>query len=67
MSVVFILLVSYLLSFKHDNIPHVSENKNTLYLIYLLDATYLYIQVIPDMMLKSNVKPKLGGEVYTVC
>ena len=78
MSVVFILLVSYLLSvkdrrhktklkmtdtlqnmsFKHDNTPHVFENKNMLYLIYLLDATYLYIQVIPEMMLKSNVKPK---------
>ena len=46
------------MSFKHDNIPHVFENKNTLYLIYLLDATYLYIQVIPEIMLKSNVKPK---------
>ena len=55
------------MSFKHDNIPHVFENKNTLYLIYLLDATYLYIQVIPEMMLKSNVKPKWGGELYTVC
>ena len=55
------------MSFKHDNIPHVFENKNTLYLIYLLDATYLYIHVIPEMMLKSNVKPKWGGELYTVC
>ena len=44
--------------FKHDNILHVFENKNSLYLIFLLDATYLYIQVIPEMMLKSNVKPK---------
>ena len=46
------------MSFEQDDIPHVFENKNTLYLIYLLDATYLYIQVIPEMMLKSNVKPK---------
>ena len=53
------------MSFKHEHIPHVVENKNTLYLIYLLD--FLYIQVIPEMMLKSNVKPKSGGEVYTVC
>ena len=36
------------MSFKHDNIPHVFENKSTLYLIYLLYATYLYIQVIPE-------------------
>ena len=40
------------------NIPHVFENKNTLYLIYILDATYVYILVIPEIMLESNVKPK---------
>ena len=31
------------MSFKLYDIPHAFENKNTLYLIYILDATYIYI------------------------